>query len=301
MSFTTTTRRISRALLLASCLGATLTMAQAEPSLNEVYATARAGKLEQAQTMVQQVLVAHPESAKAIYVRSELFARQGDLRHARESFATAQKLAPGLPFAKPEAVQALRAQLTGASNPMVPTIAMPPVARQSNAPSPASWGLPLLLAAGVVAGGYLLFRRRPPQPMGMEPAYAYAGGPGPVNGPGTGGGTSVLQPNYSQPASAQPGYVQTGYPQPPSSGLGGRIMGGVATGLAVGAGVVAAEAIGRSLMGRQATGNNFSDQVEAAFNRNGDMGGQDFGMTDAGGGWDSSSSLDMGSGGDWDT
>jgi hypothetical protein len=70
----------------------------------------------------------------------------------------------------------------------------------------------------------------------------------------------------------------------------------------VGAGVVAAEAIGRNLMGRQdssaATGNNFSDRGEPAFNPNGDMGGQDFGVTDAGGGWDSSS-LDVGSS-DWD-
>ena len=63
MSFTTTTRRITRAFALAACLGATLAMAQAEPSLNVVYAAAWAGKLEQAQTMVQQVLVAHPDSA----------------------------------------------------------------------------------------------------------------------------------------------------------------------------------------------------------------------------------------------
>ncbi len=303
MSFTTTSLRISRALILASCLGAALTMAQAEPSINDVYAAARAGNLEQAQTMVQQVLVAHPESAKAFYVRSELFARQGDLRHAREAFATAQKLAPGLPFAKPEAVQALRAQLTGTSNPVAPAAAMQPVASQSNGPSSASWGLPLMLTAGVMVGGYLLFRRRPPQPMAMQGAYASTNGPGATDGAGIGAGVGTMQPNYSQPTYAQPGYGQAGYAPSPSSGLGGRIMGGVATGLAVGAGVVAAEAIGRNLMGRQTSSaafdNNVSDRIEPVLDRNADMGGQDFGLTDINGGWDSSS-LDVGSG-DWDT
>jgi hypothetical protein len=304
MFFTTTTRRITRAFVLATCLGATLAMAQAEPSLNDVYAAARAGRLEQAQTMVQQVLVAHPSSAKAFYVRSELFARHGDLRHGRESFATAQKLAPGLPFAKPEAVQALRAQLAGAGTPFAPANASQPVARYPNTPSPASWGLPLLLAAGVLAGGYMLFRRRPPQPLAMQSTYATGNGSGATDGSGIGGGVGVMQPSYGQPAYAQPGYgQQAGYAPPASSGLGGRIMGGVATGLAVGAGVMAAEAIGRNLMGRQASGgasdNNFSDPVEPTLNRNVDMGGQDFGVTDAGG-WDSSSSPDMGSG-DWDS
>lgn len=80
-------------------------------------------------------------------------------------------------------------------------------------------------------------------------------------------------------------------------------MGGVTTGLAVGAGVVAAEAIGRNFMGRQAAGtptdDNINNRIEPSFNRNADMGGQDFGMADAGG-WDDGSSLDMGSS-DWDT
>jgi hypothetical protein len=224
MSFTTATRRINHALILASCLGATLAMAQTEPSLNEVYAAARAGKLEQAQTMVLQVLVAHPNSAKAFYVRSELFARQGEQRHAQASFTAAQKLAPGLPFAKPEAVQALRAQLSStSSNSALPAIATQPGVKQSNAPLPASWGLPLLLAAGLVAGVYMLFRRRPPQPMAMQPAGPFGGGSGSTDGQGISGGAGAMQPNHGQRTYPQPGHGQAGYAPPVSSGLGGRI------------------------------------------------------------------------------
>mgnify|MGYP003868170939 CR=1 FL=1 len=54
--------------------------------------------------MIQQVLIGHPNSAKAHYVQAEIAARQGQLPRAREALATAEKLAPGLPFAKAESV-----------------------------------------------------------------------------------------------------------------------------------------------------------------------------------------------------
>ena len=88
-----------------------VTTSPSEPTLKQVYEAAQAGRLEQAQAMMQQVLVAHPNSAKAHFVQAELSARQGQLGRARDSLATAEKLAPGLPFAKQEAVQALRSQL----------------------------------------------------------------------------------------------------------------------------------------------------------------------------------------------
>ena len=100
----------------------------------------------------------------------------------------------------------------------------------------------------------------------------------------------------------QPSYGQPAYGQPAGSGLGGRIMGGVATGLAVGAGVMAAEAIGRNLMGNhnQPTGptDNLSNNDYQPIDRNTDMGGQNFGVNDTSS-WDDSSSSDAG-GGDWD-
>jgi hypothetical protein len=54
---------------------------------------------------------------------------------------------------------------------------------------------------------------------------------------------------FGTDVSAAPGSGQAPYGPAPGSGLGGKVMGGLATGLAVGAGVVAAQAIGKSLMG----------------------------------------------------
>lgn len=275
-------QRAMRGMVIALCLGAGLAMAQAEPTLNEIYATAQAGKVDQAQVMVQQVLVSHPGSAKAYFVQSELFARQGNRGRAQQSLAKAEQLAPGLPFAKPDAVQSLRAQLAS------PTSAVAnPVQSHAAAPaSQANWLLPALLAGLVLVAGYFIFRRRPPA-AAMQPA-----GYGPsLDGPqqfGNGGGMS-------------PTYGPTPYGQPAGSGLGGKILGGVAAGLAVGAGVMAAEAIGRNLMGEHhspLSPDNLSGNGYQPMAGNADMGGQEFGVTN-GNAWDDGGSVDSGSN-DWD-
>ena len=85
--------------------------------------------------------------------------------------------------------------------------------------------------------------------------------------------------------------------------MGGRIMGGVATGLAVGAGVMAAEAIGRNLMGNHNTPSNALDNGGGnnyqPIESNTNMGGQDFGINDTSS-WDDGGGSDVGGGGDWD-
>jgi hypothetical protein len=299
-------------LMVTSLLSFGLAMAQSEPTLNQVYATAQAGKLDQAQVMIQQVLISHPNSAKAFFVRSELYARQGDLTRASEALATAEKLAPGLSFAKPEAVQALRTQLAARNTPpaiggsnnhsVAPmAVAATPVA---SAPSTTSWALPLLLAAGVIGLGYFLFRKKKPDPFYQAPGLGSQGG---LSGPQT-FGAAVSGAPYGQPAYATPGAMNGGmqapYGQPTGSGLGGRIMGGVATGLAVGAGVMAAEAIGRNLMGGHsataaaATDSSANNNFQA-IDSNPDMGGTDFGINNTSS-WDDGSSVDIGGGGDWD-
>ena len=83
--------------------------------MDEVYGAAKSGQLDKAQTMIQQVLIGHPNSAKAHYVQAEIAARQDQLPRAREALANAERLAHGLPFAKADAVQALRTQLGGSS------------------------------------------------------------------------------------------------------------------------------------------------------------------------------------------
>jgi tetratricopeptide (TPR) repeat protein len=297
MKYQSVIQKLGQWLAIALLLTFGLAMAQSEPTLNQIYATAKAGKLDDAQVMVQQVLISHPNSGKAHFVRAELYARQGKLDLARESLASAEKFAPGLPFAKPEAVQTLRTQLS--SKPAFNTPFTPAVSNSPPTPaSSKSWLLPLLMAGGVIVAGYFIFRRRAPAPAVQQPVYANQNG---LNGPQTfgTGGTGVAPPAYPP----QPGYAQPGYPPQAGSGLGGKIMGGVATGLAVGAGVMAAEAIGRSLMGDHAASaghaNNLGNNDLQPSNSNPDMGGADFGIND-GGSWDDAGSSDVG-GGDWDT
>ncbi len=305
-------QRVGKWLAVAVLLGFGFAMAQSEPTLNQVYAEAQAGRLEQAQVMMQQVLVAHPASAKAHFVQAELFARQGKLSPARAALASSEKLAPGLPFAKPEAVQALRTQLAarsgapannGSSSRALATAA--PAAYSSPA-APASsfpWGLALALGGGAIAIGIFMMRKKAtPAPL---PQAVYAN-PGAMQS-GLSGQQGFGMGNNMGGGAVAPGYGQPGYGQPAGGmGLGGKVMGGLATGLAVGAGVMAAQAIGKSLMGND---ERPAHQPDNLANNNGyeplagnnDLGGQNFGVNDAGS-WDDGDAIaSSGDGGDWDS
>ncbi|MBC7609241.1 MAG: hypothetical protein H7228_06620 [Polaromonas sp.] len=294
-------------------------MAQAEPTMNEIYKTAQSGKLDQAQVMIQQVLIAHPNSAKAHFVQAELFARQGLAGRGREALVTADKLAPGLPFAKPEAVQALRAQL--ASRPEQSAVKELgnknfAIDTPATATSTFPFGMVLLLVAGVIAIVVWLIRRKPAAAPIASAAYASPaamGASGGLNGPqtfGSGLGGGAMAPGYGQAGGQpglQPGYGQPAYGQPAATGMGGRVMGGLATGLAVGAGVMAAQAIGKNLMGHNEQPAHLSDGPAGTGNGhetlagNNDMGGQNFGINDGSSWDDGGGSADIGGGGDWDT
>jgi len=286
--------------LVASLMFAGFAMAQSEPSMSQIYSAAQAGKLDEAQVMVQQVLISHPKSAKAHFVQAELYSRQGKLDLARQALASAEQYAPGLPFAKPEAVQALKAQLAAKQQKAaVATYAASPAPAQSSS----SWVLPLVLAGGFIAAAFFFFRRRAPEPV-AQPVYAPVAQNG-LSGPQTFGNAAAMQPAYPQPGYPQPGYPQSAYPQQAGPSLGGRIMGGVATGLAVGAGVMAAEAIGRNLMGGSHNTNSPQADMFSANNglepiapeTNRDMGGNNFGISDTT--WDDGDS-GGGGGSDWD-
>lgn len=290
MPYASVIQRAARWLVVAAFLSFGLAMAQSEPTMNEIYVTAQAGKLDEAQKMILHVLVAHPNSAKAHFVQSELFARQGNLGKARDALAAAEKLAPGLPFAKPEAVQALRSQLSAKRAPLVTSDSTPRNFAPATSPSSPSWGLPLLLAGGVIAAGYFIFRRKAPVQPIQQPVHANQNG---MSGPQTFGSAATMPPTMQPPVG-----------QPAGSGLGGQIMGGVATGLAVGAGMMAAQAIGRNLMGNHGQSSlppeNLSNNDYQPSTSNTDMGGQNFGVTDTGS-WDDGGSVDAGGGSDWDT
>jgi hypothetical protein len=288
-------RNLGRWLLVSALLAFGLAMAQSEPTLGQIYEAAQGGRMEQAQTMMQQVLVAHPGSSKAHFVQAELFARQGKLGLARESLATAEKLAPGLPSIKPEALQSLRTQLAAKASPPVANSAVqhrPTAVAQDAAPASSfPWGLALALGGGAIGLAIYLTRKKPAPVYEQQPQpYTNQGASG-LSGPqGFGAANTVGAPAMQQP-----------YGQPAGSGLGGKIMGGVATGLAVGAGMMAAQAIGRTLTGNHDQGARPADAAAnndfQSANSNPDMGGENFGVNDAAS-WDDAGG-DAG-GGDWD-
>ena len=254
--------RVVLALVLAAGLAGT---AQALPSIDQVYAAASAGQLAQAQQMLDEVLAAKPDSAKAHFVQAELHAARNKLAEARNELEKAEQLKPGLPFAKPETVKALQARVGLGAAP---------------AQKPAEGGIVvskgMLTLGTVLAVVFILFmaanRRAQRSPV-------YAGGmPGGAAGPGQGPGYA---PGYG------PGYG-AGAP-----GVGSGVLGGLATGAAVGAGIVAGEA----LMNRVMHGGEHQafdgaaqpplaeDTVVSPANFEERLGGSDFGITD-GGSWD---------------
>jgi uncharacterized protein len=135
---------------------------------------------------------------------------------------------------------------------------------------------------------WLMFRRRQTYvqqyPVGSGPT---GGAPGSYGGPGVYGG---------------PGGV---------GGTGSGIMGGLASGLAVGAGVVAGEELAHHFLDGNRREGEVLPPASATDDRsaNSDMGGSDFGVNEpdswddnsgsGGGDWGDSGGGDSGGGGDW--
>ncbi len=263
-------------LFLSLMLSGAATLVWAEPTLDQVYSAAHNGHLEQARSMMQEVLAAHPNSAKAHFVDAEVLARGGDLSAARNELALAEKLDPPLSFANPAAVQSLRAQLSGR--------VVPPSGAgrgESAGASGAPWGMILLVAGAALLLVIWMVRRQAQQPV-------------------------VYSANPNHPGGY---YPQSGVPMGPAGpmspmgggGGGSGILGTLATGAALGAGMVAGEALAHRLVDGPERGPVETGSATPAANFNPDMGGQDFGVADAGS-WDSGggdSWSDSGGGSDW--
>jgi hypothetical protein len=229
--------------------------------------------------MIGQVLRDKPQSAKAHFVAAEVYARAGDLATARRELATAETLQPGLPFEPPASVAALRAQLSGTR------IASGAPAYAPSRPS-VPWGLIVAIVGGV-ALVWIFMRRRTAYP--QYPGTLPAAGPGVPPGPGP----------YPYPYG--PGGVAP-------YGGGSGIMGNLATGLAVGAGVAAGEEVVHRILdpshGGVVPAANAGELERPPSSENADMGGAGFGVSDPGS-WDDSGSGwggDAGGGdggGDW--
>jgi hypothetical protein len=257
--------RLLAAGVLSLALGG-MAVAQTDPTVHQIYEAAASGHLDQAQQMIDQVLRDHPDSAKAHYVQSELYAREGKFGLARAELDRAEQLAPGLPKEDPRSVAALKSELARAGR------AAPPFGVAQAPAHHFPWGVVLILALGAGVFWMLLSRRRTSAPYPSSGTPTAAAGPyGPGYGPGG------------------PGAPLGG------GGIGSAVAGGLAGGLAAGAGIVAGEEIARRLLGGEhpsAPPDPVADGSElSAGNR--DMGGSDFGVNDPGT-WDDNSG-----GGSW--
>jgi len=278
-------KMIAGAILAVAALGLTAAARADDPSLHEVYQAVHDGHLGDAQAMMEKVLKDHPDSAKAHYVEAEVLARMDRSDEARSELERAESLAPGLSFAKPEAVRELRTlisdhgriRLSGAER--LRSAGSEPRTSASEFP----WGIVLIVAgAGIALLLFLRARRAAVVPMGGTP------GTGPLAGPG----------QYGTPYGTPYGGAPMG-----GSGLGSSIVGGLATGAAVGAGMVAGEALAHELMGNRERDRFVSsdDGSRIAYD---DGGGQDFGVSgadswDSGGGDIAGGDLGGGGGDDW--
>jgi len=253
-----------KSLILLVALSASGVALAALPTPREVYQAADSGHLAQAQQMIEQVLQEEPRSGEAHYVAAEVFAREGDVSRARQELAAAERLEPGLPFAKPASVAALQGQLAQRPASGRP-IYVPVNAQNPSYGSHARSGFPfgtVLILVGAVAVIWLLFRRR-----AQQVAYASSVPAGP--------GGYCAAPGYG------PGYG----PGPlGGGGIGSTIAGGLAGGLAAGAGIVAGEELARHFLdsdGRQIPVEPQPQNGYVEPDQNSDMGGQDFGLNDS--------------------
>jgi uncharacterized protein len=256
-------KRIALRLTALLVVACALPALAADPSPAQVYQAARSGNLVEAQQMIAQVLRHQPKSGQAHYVAAEIDARAGDYGPARQELQIAQSLEPGLPFASPRSVRELRMQLGEES---VGVLALQTVRSTRTS----HFGLFLILLGGA-AVLWLFLRRR----------AANMGYPGPY-------------PGGVPPAGYGPG----GY----MPGGGSGIMGSVASGLALGAGVAAGEELVDHMRGGGSSpgGGGLVPPAESAPapDPNADMGGNDFGLNDPGS-WDDGGGGGSDGGGGW--
>jgi hypothetical protein len=287
-------KRLFAALLVAGAMSLApvgTVLADADPTVHQIYDVAASGHLDQAQQMIEQVLRDHPDSAKAHYVQSELFAREGKLGLARAELDRAEQIEPGLPKENARSVAELKEQLGLTRGGLAAGLDLPARSDRQSVASTGSathfpWGMALILALSV---GILwtLFRRRTANvqypPGGAPTAVPGAYGPGAYPGAG--------------------GYAGG----PVGGGLGSTLAGGLVGGLAAGAGIVAGEELAHHFLDGErpsAPAESLSPasltEVSDSDRPNSDMGGADFGVNDPGS-WDDDSGGGGGGdgGGDW--
>lgn len=275
-----------------------------EPTIDQIYQAAQSGRLGEADTLIARVLSTHPDSGKAHFVHAELLAKEGHLAAARDEYAKANALAPGLPFAKPQAVAGLLQRIDAAAPAAAAHRATQQTQTRLTAPAAQAnasggFGLPTQIGLVVLIGAaaaWMFRRRQLPSGPAMNSAPAHAAPPS--------GGAGQVAPSYAGYSGMPTGYAPAAPSYgaaPAGSGLGGALM----TGAAMGLGAVAVEEAVRHFTHRDDRVDNVvvNDSAPAAFGErlgpdtNADMGGSDFGLWDAGS-WDSGSNGGGGGGDD---
>lgn len=225
------------------------------PTIHQVYAAAHSGHLRQAQQMMHQVLVAHPNSGKAHFVLAEILAGEHQFATAAAQLRTAQQLAPGLPFENPRAARLLQARIQQGLAGTDLTRSM--LGHRAGSGMP--WVVILLGVACLILLAVVIRALR--RPRAMQTPY-----------PG------MISPNN------MPGNMGTG-PYSPMSPMGGGFMSSLKSGLGIGAGMAAGEALvdhfidgNRTTVDPMASG-QMMPPVDDAVAGN-DLGGNDFGMND---------------------
>ena len=268
---------MKRKLLLAATVAAALWSASAFalPSTGDVEAAVKAGNYSQAETMMQEVVAAKPQSAKAHYTYAEILAHDAKFGDAAAQARQAREIDPSITFTDPAKFHQFeqllqREQGGGQAAPSGGVVQQPANVRSYQ--QPASTGVPgWVWVGGLALLAFVIFRMVSRRAMGMAQPAAYGGGYA-----GQGGGYGV-----------QPGYGQPGFGQAPGSGLLG-------TGLAAAGGVAAGMLVEKMLDERH---DGYRDD------RSGLLGGG------TGGGWDNGSGqaatdlenrpIDFGNGNDW--
>lgn len=262
--------KISRAIQLF-ILGASLIfagLASADPSREDIDQALRAGNILKAETLIKEVVATHPESAKAHFKYAEILAAQGKLDGAKAELSKAEQIQPGLAFAKPESVKSLKHKIAGDA--------------ASTSSSPVGF---LVIAALLIFVIFMVIRALTNRP---QPTYS---------------AVNPAMPNGYGPQGAYPNQPGPVYGTPQSGGMGSSIVGGLATGAAVGAGIVAGEMLMHKVLDGDHNTDSQVTRTPSPTADYSDISGNDF-VDNDNGSWDNdafgdSSSFDNDNSGDW--
>ena len=174
--------------LLLATLALCSTLAFALPSTQDVQGAVNAGDYPRAEQMMQEVVAAKPQSARAHYIYAEILAHQAKFDEAARQANEAQRLDPALGFTDPQRFRNFeqllqREQRGGAAAPRV-------VDRTGLAPTPAvahaGGGVPgWVWVGGLALVIFLVWRMVSRRALAQAvPAPAYGGGYGAAPGYG---------------------------------------------------------------------------------------------------------------------